>query len=300
MSDSRTLRGIMLCCVAVVLFAALDSLSKYLTPFYGAIVVVWARYVVNTVLLASWLLPRAGWRLFHSVCPGLQLLRALGLLGASLLFISGTRYLPLGEATAVLFIAPLLVTLLASQILGERATLRQWIAVVVGFSGALIIIRPGGGLLTPTILFPVGAALCFAAYQLLTRRIGSRDSITTSNMISGMVGTVCMSLLVPFFWNDTPAPVHLVAMFIQGLIATAGHLLLSQAYRFTSPVVLGPFSYLQILFAALFGIYFFDHVPDAGALLGMAIIALSGLSTLPGLRARELAQATANCSGKQG
>lgn len=284
MPDSRTLRGIVLCCLAVVLFAALDSLSKYLTPFYGAIVVVWARYVVNTMLLAAWLLPRSGWRALHSACPGVQLLRAFSLLGASLLFISGMRYLPQGEATAVLFIAPLLVILMARPLLGERATLRQWLTLIAGFAGALVIIRPGGGLLTPTILFPLGAALCFAAYQVFSRLIGSRDSIATSSMISGTLGTVCMSLLVPFFWSGTPVPLHLGAMFAQGLIATTGHLLLSQAYRFTSPLVLGPFSYLQILFAALFGACFFDHVPDAGALLGMSIIALSGVSSLLGSR----------------
>lgn len=279
MSQSRPLRGIALCCIAVLLFASLDSISKYLTPYHSAIVVIWARFTVTTVLLGSWLLPRQGWRIFHCNCPGLQLLRAFGLLGAGVLFISGTRYLPLGEATAVLFIAPLLVTLLSSQILGERASAGQWLAVGAGFIGVLIIVRPGGGLLTPGMLLPVGAALCFTLYQLITRRIGTRDTVTTSNMISGAVGVVSMSVLVPFFWTDVPAPLHLAAMFTQGTIATAGHLLLTQAYRFTSPMVLAPFSYLQILFAGLFGALFFNHVPDAGALLGMGVIAFSGLGS---------------------
>lgn len=179
----------------------------------------------------------------------------------------------------MLFIAPLLVTLLSSHILGERASSGQWLAVGAGFLGVLIIVRPGGGLLTPGMLLPLGAALCFTLYQLITRRIGARDTVTTSNMISGVVGVVIMSVLVPFFWTDIPTPIHLAAMFTQGTIATAGHLLLTQAYRFTSPMVLAPFSYLQILFAGLYGALFFDHVPDTGALVGMSVIAMSGLAT---------------------
>lgn len=97
MSQSRPLKGIFLCCVAVLLFASLDSLSKYLTPFHSAIVVIWARFSVTTVLLALWSIPRTGWRIFACNCPGLQLLRALGLIGAGMLFISGTRYLPRGR-----------------------------------------------------------------------------------------------------------------------------------------------------------------------------------------------------------
>lgn len=284
MSESRPFKGIFLCCVAVLLFASLDSLSKYLTPFHSAVVVIWARFTVTTVLLAGWLVPRAGWRVFHCNCPGLQVLRALGLLGAGLLFISATRYLPLGEATAVLFIAPLLVTLLSSHILGERAKPGQWLAVAAGFLGVLIIVRPGGGLLTPGMLLPLGAALCFTLYQLITRLIGTRDAVTTSNMISGAVGVVSMSVLVPFFWTDIPTPLHLAAMLTQGTIATVGHLLLTQAYRFTSPMILAPFSYLQILFAGLFSALFFDHIPDTGALIGMSVIAFSGLGSWLSLR----------------
>lgn len=279
MPQTRPLRGIALCSIAVLLFALLDSLSKYLTPYHSAIVVIWARFCVTTVLLGCWLIPREGWRVFHCNCPGLQLLRAVGLLGAGVFFICGTRYLPLGEATSVLFIAPLLVTLLSNQVLGEKASVGQWLAVAMGFVGVLIIVRPGGGLLTPTILLPLGAAFCFTAYQLVTRRIGARDNATTSNLISGVVGVVAMSALVPFFWTEVPQPLHLAAMLTQGSIATVGHILLTLAYRFTSPVILAPFSYLQILFAGLFGALFFRHVPDAGALIGMSVIALSGLGS---------------------
>ncbi|MCY1347818.1 Riboflavin transporter [compost metagenome] len=184
----------------------------------------------------------------------------------------------------MLFIAPLLVALWSGWYLGERVTLIQWIAIAFGFLGVVIIVRPGGGLLTITMLLPLGAAACFALYQLITRRIGTQDSVATSNMISALVGVVCTSVLLPAFWTHFPEPIHLAAMIVQGTIATLGHLLLTQAYRFTSPVILAPFSYLHILFAGLFGMLFFNHVPDTGALLGMVVIALSGLGGLIGQR----------------
>ncbi|MEE6442694.1 MULTISPECIES: DMT family transporter [Pseudomonas] len=289
MSFPQSVRGIALCCLAVLLFALLDTLSKYLVLYYEAIMVLWARFLVSGLLLCFWTLPREGWHVLKSNCPVLQLLRALCLLGSGLFFITGTQYLPLGEATAVLFIAPLLVTLWSGWYLGERVTFLQWIANAVGFLGIVIILRPGGGLLTIAMLLPLGAAGCFALYQLITRRIGTQDSVTTSNMISALLGVVCTSALVPAFWTHFPEPIHLAAMITQGMIATLGHLLLTQAYRFTSPVILAPFSYLHILFAGLFGMLFFNHVPGIGALLGMVVIALSGLGALIGQRsARKL------------
>jgi len=277
MPDSRPLRGILLICSAVLLFALLDSLSKYFTAFHSVVMLVWFRYAAHTALLGTWLLPRRGLRLLHSRRPLLQLLRGLCLLATSLLFISGLRHLPLGEATAINFIAPLLVTLLAVPLLGERASRGQWLAVGAGFIGVLIIVRPGGGLLTPATLFPVGSAACFGLYQLLTRRIGAQDDAATSNLITGAIGTLGMSLLLPFFW-ETPSLGHALGMAGLGVIGLSGHMLLTWALLYASPVLLAPFSYAQILFAGLLGFLLFEHVPDAGASLGMAVIALSGLS----------------------
>lgn len=212
-------------------------------------------------------------------CPRLQLLRGLSLLSISLLFLSALSRLPLGEATAVHFVAPLLVILLAIPVLGERASLGQWLAVASGFLGVLIIVRLGGGLLGPAMLLPLGSASGYTCYQLLTRRIGSRDSAAATNLITGLVGTLGMSLLLPWFWVGWPPLPHLLAMACLGLIALVGHLLLTLAFQYSSPVLLAPFSYLQILVSVLYGCLLFDHAPDGGALLGMAVIALGGLGS---------------------
>lgn len=148
-----------------------------------------------------------------------------------------------------------------------------------GFHSVLIVVRPGGGLLGPAMLLPLGSASGYACYQLLTRRIGSRDSAAATNLITGLVGTLGMSLLLPWFWIGWPLLPHLLAMAYLGLIALVGHLLLTLAFQYSSPVLLAPFSYLQILVSVLYGGLLFDHAPDGGALLGMAVIALGGLGS---------------------
>ncbi len=271
------LLGVLLISAAVLLFAVLDSLSKYLSAFHSVVMLVWFRYAVHTLLLAGVLLPRRGLGLLRSKRPLLQGLRGLCLFATSMLFISGLRYLPLGEATAINFLAPLLVTVLAVPLLGERATRGQWVAVGAGFLGVLIIVRPGGGLMTPAMLFPLGSATCFGLYQLITRRIAGTDDAATTNLITGVIGTLGTSLLLPFFWETAPLG-HILGMAALGVIGLSGHMLLTWAFLYASPVLLAPFSYGQILFAGLLGYLLFDHVPDAGALLGMAVIALSGLA----------------------
>lgn len=272
------IKGIALICLAVLLFASHDTLSKYLSAFYPIVMVVWARYVVHTLLMLVVFVPRSGFSaVVRTKRPGLQLLRALCLIGTSLLFTTGLRYIPLAEATAVNFLAPLLVTALSVPFLGERVSRAQWLAVLAGFVGVLIVVRPGGALFTPAILLPLGAALCFGFYQLLTRKLSGVDSPTTSNFLTGILNSLIMSALLPFFWS-TPTLVHGLFMIGLGTCGMLGHMLLTQAFRHAAPAMLAPFSYGQILFAGLFGYLIFDHTPDQYALVGIAVICLSGLA----------------------
>ncbi|WP_377707338.1 DMT family transporter [Pseudomonas protegens] len=272
------IKGIALICLAVLLFASHDTLSKYLSAFYPIVMVVWARYVVHTLLMLVVFVPRSGFSaVVRTKRPGLQLLRALCLIGTSLLFTTGLRYIPLAEATAVNFLAPLLVTALSVPFLEERVSRAQWLAVLAGFVGVLIVVRPGGALFTPAILLPLGSALCFGFYQLLTRKLSGVDSPTTSNFLTGILNSLIMSALLPFFWS-TPTLVHGLFMIGLGTCGMLGHMLLTQAFRHAAPAMLAPFSYGQILFAGLFGYLIFDHTPDQYALVGIAVICLSGLA----------------------
>lgn len=144
---NQPLKGIGFILLATFLFASHDTLSKYLSGFYPIILVVWARYLVHTLLMACIFMPSSGLRVLRTKRPGLQVLRALALLGTSLLFTSSLMFIPQAEATAVNFLAPLLVTALSVPLLHERVTRGQWIAVVVGFVGVMIIIHPGASCL---------------------------------------------------------------------------------------------------------------------------------------------------------
>lgn len=275
MNDSpKPLLGVLLILGACLLLASHDGLSKHLTQFYPVLVIIWVRYLTQTLLMLGLFSPRMGRRVFHTLRPGLQFCRGLSLVGISILFITGLSYIPLAEATAVIFLTPLLVTI-ASAMLGEKVSRSQWLAVGCGLLGVMIIVRPGGALFTPAILLPFGAAVCFTLYQLLTRRLSATDHPVTSNFLSSLVGTLVTSLLVLTDWR-APAPDDLLAMGLLGAMAMTGHLLLTNAFRFASAAVLAPFTYAQIIFAGLVGLIVFGHAPDPGATVGMAIIIASG------------------------
>ena len=152
-----------------------------------------------------------------------------------------------------------------------------------GLLGVLLIVRPGGALFTPAILLPLGAAFCFGLYQLLTRRLNGTDHPATSNFLSALVGTLSMSVLLPWVWQ-TPPLTDALLMALLGATAMSGHMLLTHAYRFGSAASLAPFTYMQIVIATLLGMLFFDHVPDAWSMLGMAVIILSGVALAWGQR----------------
>lgn len=267
--------GVLLILVSCLVLATHDGLSKHLTLLYPVFLVIWARYMAQTVLMAALFAPRMGRRVFHTLRPGLQLCRGLSLVSVSMLFISGLSFIPLAEATAVIFLTPLLVTI-ASALLGEHVSRSQWLAVGCGLIGVMIIVRPGGALFTPAILLPFGAAVSFTLYQLVTRRLSATDHPVTSNFLTSVVGSLVMSVLVIFNWQ-TPTLHDALLMAALGAMAMSGHLLLTNAFRFASAATLAPFTYAQIIFAGVVGFFAFGHVPDLGAILGMTIIIGSGL-----------------------
>ncbi|MFJ3414324.1 DMT family transporter [Pseudomonas protegens] len=270
-------KGIVLIVLATFLFASHDALSKYLSGFFPVIMVVWARYLIHTLLMAGIFLPQSGLRVLRSKRPLLQLLRALCLLSTSLLFTSALLFIPLAEATAVNFLAPVLVTALSVPLLGEQVTRGQWLAVICGFIGVLIIVHPGGELFTPAVLLPFCSALFFCFYQLLTRKLAEHDSPTTSNFFAGLCNTLVMTALVPFFWQ-TPGFLHGLLMLALGACGMSAHLFLTQAFRHAAPALLAPFGYCQIVFAGLLGWLLFGHAPSLITQVGIAVICLSGLA----------------------
>jgi len=272
----RQLLGIALICLAVLCFALLDSMSKLLAAHYAVTSVVWVRYGVHTLLMLVLFGPGTGLGLVRTARPWTQILRGLLLLACTVLMITGLRYIPLAEATSILYLSPLLVTLLSIPLLNERVSRRNWVVAGLGFIGVLIIVRPGGALLTPAIALPLAAAVCNSFYQIVTRRLGGTESPIAMNFITGLVGTTVMSFALLFTWV-TPTLTHALLMLVMGAAGMGGHLLLTKAFQHATPAMLAPFSYGQIAWAVLLGYLIFDALPDLGSVIGMAIIAGCGL-----------------------
>lgn len=274
---ARALRGMLMIMAAVAMFAVMDSISKYLTRFYPVMTVVWARYLFHTLLVVLVLGPRLGLELVRTRRPRAQFLRGLLLAAASLLFVGALKYLPLAESTAISFLAPLLVTLMAVVLLKEKVEFARWVAVFFGFVGVLIIIRPGGGIFTRASLLPLGTALCFASYQILTRRLAGLESPQTSIFYSGLVGTVLLAIPLPYTWSPLQSAMHLALFAVIGVLGVVGHLILIKAYEFAPASRLAPFSYTQLVWVTAIGYLAFDNFPDFWSLVGIAILMASGI-----------------------
>jgi drug/metabolite transporter (DMT)-like permease len=266
--------------LAGLCFSTLDATAKYLVQFHSLFLVVWARYAGQMLVTTPIAFQRGGpgfWRTRHLK---VQLVRSLCLVIATACFFGGLRFLPLAEGTAVSFLAPMVGLLLAYPVLGERPTRARWLAAVGGFVGILILVRPGGAVFHPATLLLLGAAVSNALYQLLTRKL-PEDASHTTLFYSGLVGTVLLSLALPFVespraitWSDV---FFLVAL---GLMAGVGHWNLIVAFTRAPATLVAPFTYVGMLWATLYGFAVFGHLPDRWSFAGMAVIVASGVALM--------------------
>ena len=164
-------------------------------------------------------------------------------------------------------------------LLGERVGPRRWTGVLIGFAGALIIIRPGTGVMEFAAFLPLGAALCFALYQIATRRLRGIDGPVTTLAFTAVTGTVLTSAIVPFFWTQ-PDLAGWLLMGSLGILGTAGHFALIKAFESAPVSVIAPLDYTALIWAALFGYFIFDETLDTFTILGGLVITGSGLYIL--------------------
>lgn len=273
---SRHRQGIALVLSTTLLFAGYDAIAKYLSRHYPVPELIWVRYLTHVVFMGVLFGPRMGRQLLATQRPALQVLRALLLISVTFLFMSALRVMALADATAIIFLTPLLVTALSMPLLGEKVELRSWLAVLAGLVGVLIIIRPGSSALQPAALLPLASAICYSLYQILTRRLKGSEHPVTSHFITGLVGVVVASL----GWQDNwtlPTLLHAGFMVGLGLTTGIGHYLLIEAFQRMGPAMAAPFTYTQLIWAGLLGALVFGEIPNAGTLIGMLIIAASGI-----------------------
>ena len=277
--------GIFLILLMAACFAALDTSIKYLGTFMPVLVLLWARYAFQAVVMALWLLlkPGPGFRVAH---PRFQLARGALLMMASVMSFVGLKHMPLAEFTAVGMLAPVVVTMLAALFLGERVSTLRWVLVFTGFAGALVVIRPGSGVFGWVAAFPLLMALSYGSFQALTAKLAALEQPLTTHFYTGLVGTVVFTPVLWLSGLDAPSivsaapPLHWLLLLAVGAFGTAGHLFLILALGMAPTATLMPFIYAQIAFALVGSALVFHHVPDVWAWLGMCVIAVSGAATV--------------------
>lgn len=274
---NRIARGIAFMCAGVVLFACMNALVKYLSPHFSSVQLVWARTLGHLLFMFALFIPRVGLKVFSTRQPGTQFIRSLLQITSTMLFFSALRFVPLAEATSISFLAPVIVTLLAAKMLGERIRPSRLAVVITGFIGVLIVVRPGSDVFQWASLLILCSSLCYATYQVLTRRVTGTDSAEASAVYSALVGSVVMSIIVPYVWTTPVSFVHIAGMLALGMLGGLGHYFVACALYNAPANIVSPFQYLQLVGAVLLGYLLFDAVPSTYTWAGAALIIASGL-----------------------
>jgi drug/metabolite transporter (DMT)-like permease len=237
---------------------------------------LWFRYAFQAVATTAVVVPMRGLKVLRTRHLPFQVLRGLLLLTSSLFAFTSLRYMPVGEFTAIVMLAPLAVTLLAATVLKEHVSPLRWSLVVGGFAGTLVIIRPGGESFSWAMLLPLGLVASNAWFQVLTSRMARTEDPLTTHLYTGWVGTLVASIALPAVWTTLRDPWTWAGLCFMGAMGTIGHFLLILAYRNAPAATLTPYLYAQIGFSMLGGWLVFEHLPDGWSFAGMALIALCG------------------------
>lgn len=268
-------RGIALMVMAILLFTTMDAAAKHLIATYPAPLVIWARFAGMFVLVLV-ILNRRLPQMARTRFPVLHVWRSASQFGATGLFFMSLGYIGLAEATAIVDINPVLVTLGAALFLGERFGLRRALGVLAALIGALVIIRPGSDVFSLAALLPLGAAICYSANVLLTRFLGQQESVWTAMLYASAFGTLAGAVALPWVWM--PIAMQDMPVFVLvGLLGTAAQLCIIRAFSITEASVLAPFGYLGLIFSVFWGIVLFNQYPDRWTIFGALVIASAGL-----------------------
>lgn len=274
--SQAVLAGITLVTAAVACFATLDTTTKYVSASVPVLMALWFRYLFQAVATTVAVLPVRGLAVLRTAHPRYQCLRGALLFTTSLFAFFSLKYMPVGEFTAIVMITPLVITLLAATQLKEQVSSLRWVLVAGGFVGTMIIIRPGGGTFTWTLLLPLGLVACNAWFQVLTSKLAKTEDSITMHFYTGWVGTLMASALLPFAWESLSSWTLWAGLCLMGLMGTVGHFFLILAYKRAPAATLTPYLYMQIGFAMLGGWLVFEHVPDSTSLAGIGLVAVCG------------------------
>ena len=271
-------RAVLLICAATLCFAALDTAVKYLASLYPIPLLVWARWTIQALAIVVVLAPRSGAAFLRTRRLGRHAVRGGVLIGSSLCFVYALRDLPLADVTALNYSTPMMVVVLGVVLLGERLTPARMFFVACGVVGMLLIVKPGTDVFRGASLLALLSAACYAAYQIMTRRMADEDPAVLL-FYPALVGSAAMTVALALSREAIVAMTwpHLAMIVIGGMVGTFGHFLFILAFQRAPASALTPFTYVHLVWATLIGWAVFGTFPDGYALAGIAIIAGSGL-----------------------
>lgn len=276
-SARNRLTGIALVSFTYVLFTLLDGSAKWLVQSTPVIVVVWLRFLTQTLLAAALLFPIRGRALLRTRHRRWHVVRGLMFCAMTGGNFWALKYLLLTVTASIFFTVPILIALMSAPLLGERMDAKRWTAILIGFAGVLVIVRPGSAAFHPAMLLSIGNAVLYAAFNLMTRKLAAYDPPETIQFLPALVAGVVLAPFALAAWQSPPGGFEWFLLCMMGVFGGAGHYLLAQAHRYAPASTLAPFMYQQILYAALFGYLVFGSVPDAAVWVGAAIVIGSGL-----------------------
>lgn len=273
----RVPAGIGLMCLAGTMFPFMNAFAKILGNDYSTLQVSWARFFGHVVFTMMLFMPRAGIRMFITRQPGIQLARSVIQCVSNCFFVAAIVWQPLADAAAIGMMGPLMVAILAWPLLGEKTSRSHAAAIVAGFIGVLIVIRPGTAVFHPSSLLLIGSAVCFALYQILTRMGANIDPPATTTFYSSAFGAVAMLVVLPFV-GRFPVSLSDLAMFCGlGIVGGLGHYCVVRALSYAPANIIAPFQYFQLLGSVAVGYMIFGQWPDTATYVGAAVIVVAGL-----------------------
>ncbi len=278
-NEDRVMNGILLMLGAYLFFAFIDVSAKWLAlAGLSALQLSFMRYLGH-FLISLFMIGKGGISVsrFSSDRMLLVLLRAFLLMGSTILNFSAVAYLPLTLTSTILFSAPIIICALSWPLLGERVGIWRWSAIMIGFIGILIAIRPFDASFHWAVFLSLSSAFCFALYSILTRKLAGVVAVDTLQFYSGFVGTVALLPFAVFVWQNPSNSVDWAIMLVIGIFGWLGHQMLTIAHRFAPASTLTPFGYTFILYLTAASFLLFDHLPDQWTLSGGIIIILAGL-----------------------
>ncbi len=270
------MKAIILNLSAWVMLPIMDGFAKYLSSTLPVLQITWSRYFFTVVIVLPIMLVFFRKNLTWTEQPKLQLIRGLLLFCANILFFYSISIISLAKALTLAFISPLIVTALSPILLGEKVGFRRWAAVITGFIGSLIVIRPGFLEINLASMAALGTGVLYGFYLIVTRKLHNSDSPLLTLLLTGIVGVIIGSMIVPTVWVQ-PTITEWYMMFAIGFFASIGHLFLILSLKYADASKLAPFAYFEILTNIIIGYFFFNHFPDYWHFLGLFIIISSGI-----------------------